>query len=87
MGIISWIVFGLVVGVLAKLLFPGDDPGGCIVTILIGIAGSMVGGFIATGLGYGSVTGFNLYSFGVSILGAMLLLAVYRVFLKRDGAN
>ena len=82
MGIISWIVFGLLVGVLAKLLFPGDDPGGCIVTILIGIAGAMVGGFIATGLGYGSVTGFNLYSFGVSILGAMLLLGVYRVFLR-----
>ena len=51
MGIISWIVFGLIAGVLAKLLMPGKDPGGFIVTILIGIAGAMVGGFISTSLG------------------------------------
>ncbi|MEW4563326.1 GlsB/YeaQ/YmgE family stress response membrane protein [Bremerella sp. JC770] len=81
MGVISWIVFGLIAGALAKFLFPGDDPGGCIVTIIIGIVGATVGGFIATGLGYGSVTGFNLYSFGVAILGSMVVLAIYRVLI------
>lgn len=81
MGIIAWIVFGLIAGALAKFLFPGDDPGGCIVTIIIGVVGAMVGGFIMTGLGYGTVTGFNLYSFGVAILGSMVVLAIYRVLI------
>ncbi len=80
MGILSWIIFGLIAGALAKFLFPGRDPGGCIVTILIGIGGAMVGGFIATGMGYGKVTGFNLWSFFIAILGSMALLALYRAF-------
>ncbi|PQO30651.1 GlsB/YeaQ/YmgE family stress response membrane protein [Blastopirellula marina] len=82
MGIISWIVFGLIAGALAKFLFPGDDPGGCIVTIIIGVIGAIVGGFIMTQLGYGTVTGFNLYSFGVAILGSMVVLAIYRVLIS-----
>ncbi len=82
MGIIAWIVFGLIAGALAKFLFPGDDPGGCFVTIILGIVGAMVGGFIMTGLGYGTVTGFNLYSFGVAILGSMVILAIYRVLIS-----
>ncbi|MHC2069620.1 GlsB/YeaQ/YmgE family stress response membrane protein [Bremerella sp. T1] len=82
MGILAWIIFGLIAGALAKLLFPGDDPGGCIVTIIIGIVGAMLGGFIATGMGYGTVTGFNLYSFMVAILGSMLVLAIYRFLVK-----
>lgn len=81
MGIISWIIFGLIAGALAKFLFPGNDPGGCIVTIIIGVVGATVGGFIMTGLGYGTVTGFNLYSFFVAILGSMVVLAIYRVLL------
>lgn len=79
MGIIAWIVFGLIAGVIAKLIMPGKDPGGFIVTILIGIAGALVGGFIASGLGIGSVTGFNLGSFVIAVLGAILLLVLYRV--------
>lgn len=79
MGILSWIVFGLIAGALAKFLFPGDDPGGCIVTIIIGVVGAMVGGFIMTAFNYGSVTGFNLYSFFVAILGSIVVLAIYRV--------
>ena len=78
MGILSWIVFGLIAGILAKLLMPGKDPGGLIVTGLIGIAGGMVGGFISTSLGYGDVSGFDLRSMGLAIGGAILLLFGYR---------
>ncbi len=60
MGILSWIVMGLIVGVLAKFIMPGKDPGGLIITILIGIAGAFVGGFIGSRLGLGTVTGFNV---------------------------
>ncbi len=82
MGILSWIVLGLIAGVVAKLLMPGKDPGGFIVTILIGIAGAFVGGAIASFLGLGTFTGFNFGSIVVAILGAVLLLMLYRV-LKR----
>jgi len=82
MGIISWIVFGLIAGILAKLIMPGKDPGGMIVTSLIGIAGAMVGGFISTFLGYGDVSGFDLRSLGIAICGALVLLFAYRT-LKR----
>ena len=78
MGFLSWILLGLVVGVLAKWLLPGNDPGGIIVTILIGIAGAIVGGYLATLLGLGAVTGFNLGSLAIAIVGAILLLVVYR---------
>jgi uncharacterized membrane protein YeaQ/YmgE (transglycosylase-associated protein family) len=60
MGILSWIVMGLIVGSLAKWIMPGKDPGGIIVTIFLGIAGAFVGGFIGSILGFGTVTGFNL---------------------------
>ena len=83
MGILSWIVLGLIAGALAKLLMPGKDPGGFIVTILLGIAGAVVGGFIATRLGLGSVTGFDLRSLLIAIGGSALLLFGYR-FLKRQ---
>jgi uncharacterized membrane protein YeaQ/YmgE (transglycosylase-associated protein family) len=79
MGIISWIVFGLIAGILAKLIMPGKDPGGMIVTILIGIAGAMVGGFISTFLGYGDISGFDLRSMGLAIGGALILLFGYRI--------
>jgi uncharacterized membrane protein YeaQ/YmgE (transglycosylase-associated protein family) len=82
MGILSWIVFGLIAGALAKLIMPGNDPGGFIITILLGIAGAIVGGFIGTALGFGDVTGFNFGSFFIAILGAVILLVLYR-FLKR----
>jgi uncharacterized membrane protein YeaQ/YmgE (transglycosylase-associated protein family) len=78
MGIISWIVFGLIAGILAKLIMPGKDPGGMIVTILIGIAGAMVGGYISTYFGYGNVSGFDIRSLGIAIGGALVLLFAYR---------
>jgi uncharacterized membrane protein YeaQ/YmgE (transglycosylase-associated protein family) len=83
MGVISWIIFGLIAGALAKLLLPGDDPGGIIVTILIGIAGALIGGFIGTALGFGEVTGFNFGSFVIAIVGAIVLLLIYRMIRKK----
>ena len=80
-GILGWILFGLVAGVIAKLLMPGRDPGGFIVTILIGIAGAFLGGFLGQAMG--------LYSEGepagliMSIVGAVVLLALYRVVAGR----
>ena len=81
MGIISWIVLGLIVGALAKFLMPGRDPAGFIVTTILGILGAMVGGYISTRLGLGSFTGFNLGSIVIAVGGAMLLLIIYR-FIK-----
>lgn len=78
MGILSWLLFGLIAGALAKLIMPGDDPGGFIITILIGIGGAVVGGFIGTLLGFGNVTGFNFGSFMIAIIGALVLLFLYR---------
>lgn len=78
MGIISWTVLGLVVGLLAKWIMPGKDPGGIFVTILIGIAGAWVGGFIASSVGFGTVTGFSLKSIAIATGGALLLLFGYR---------
>jgi uncharacterized membrane protein YeaQ/YmgE (transglycosylase-associated protein family) len=75
-GIIGWIIFGLIVGVIAKLLMPGRDPGGMIVTILIGIAGAVVGGFIGRALGFYGPNGGAGYL--MSIVGAVLLLFIYR---------
>jgi uncharacterized membrane protein YeaQ/YmgE (transglycosylase-associated protein family) len=78
MGIIAWIVLGLVAGGLAKLIMPGRDPGGIIVTMLIGIAGALVGGFVFSLFGGGGVTGLNLGSIIVAIVGSLILLALYR---------
>ena len=83
MGFISWIIMGLIVGVLAKWIMPGKDPGGLFITIGIGIAGAFVGGFIGTKLGLGAVTGFNIGSILIATGGAVLLLAIYRAIKKK----
>lgn len=80
MGLLSWIVFGLLAGIIAKFLMPGRDGGGVILTIVLGIAGAVVGGFIATALGLGDVTGFNIRSFIIAVGGAILVLLLYRRF-------
>lgn len=79
MGIISWILIGLIAGLLAKFLLPGDDPGGLIVTTLIGMAGAVVGGILIGVLGGTGATGFNVWSILVATLGAVILLFVYRL--------
>ena len=78
MGILSWIVLGLLVGVLAKWIMPGRDPGGIFVTILIGIAGALIGGFLSSALGFGTVTGFDVPSLAIAVGGSLLLLFGYR---------
>jgi len=83
MGIISWIVMGLIVGTLAKFLMPGKDPKGCIVTILLGVGGAFVGGFIGSKLGWGTFTGFNLHSMLLAIGGAIVILILYRIVRKK----
>ena len=78
MGILSWILLGLVAGALAKAIRPGRDPQGCIITMVIGVIGAVLGGFIATRLlGWGDVNGFNLYSILVATGGAVLALIIY----------
>jgi len=80
-GVIGWIIFGLLVGAIAKLLMPGRDPGGIIVTILLGIVGAVLGGFVGRALGlYGPE---DPAGFIMSLLGAILVLAIYRVAIGR----
>jgi uncharacterized membrane protein YeaQ/YmgE (transglycosylase-associated protein family) len=84
MGILSWIVLGLVAGFLAKLLMPGSGPSGLILTILLGIAGAVVGGFIGSHfLGVGDVAQFDLWGLALAVGGAVLLLFLYGVLQKR----
>ena len=85
MGILAWILFGLIVGALAKLVMPGRDPGGIIVTMLLGIAGAVLGGFIGRALGFygeGEPAGFLM-----AFLGAMTLLILYRMMGGRRHAR
>ncbi|ELR0559331.1 GlsB/YeaQ/YmgE family stress response membrane protein [Salmonella enterica] len=80
MGIIAWIVFGLIAGVIAKLLMPGRDGGGFILTCILGIVGAVVGGWLATMFGIGgSISGFNLHSFLVAMVGAIVVLVIFRL--------
>jgi uncharacterized membrane protein YeaQ/YmgE (transglycosylase-associated protein family) len=80
-GVIGWIIFGLIVGAVAKLLMPGRDPGGIIVTMALGIAGALLGGFVGRALGwYGENDGAG---FLMSLVGAVLLLWIYRLMVGR----
>jgi uncharacterized membrane protein YeaQ/YmgE (transglycosylase-associated protein family) len=85
MGILGWILFGLIAGIIAKLVMPGRDPGGFIVTILLGIAGAFLGGFLGRAMGFygeGEAAGMLM-----SILGAIILLVIYRVAVGRRTAH
>lgn len=78
MGILSWIILGLLAGVLAKWLMPGKDSGGFIITTLLGIAGAFVGGYLGNLIGFGSVNGLSLGSIITATVGAFILLLAYR---------
>ncbi|MGS9314650.1 GlsB/YeaQ/YmgE family stress response membrane protein [Salmonella enterica subsp. enterica serovar Infantis] len=80
MGIIAWIVFGMIAGVIAKVLMPGRDGGGFILTWILGIVGAVVGGWLATMVGIGgSISGFNLHSFLVAVVGACVVRVIFRL--------
>ncbi|HLF71570.1 MAG TPA: GlsB/YeaQ/YmgE family stress response membrane protein [Dehalococcoidia bacterium] len=80
MNILAWLLVGLIAGVIAKLLVPGKSPGGIILTILLGIGGAIVGGFISVELGIGNgVDDFDIGTIALAVLGAVLLLYVYRM--------
>ena len=83
MGALSWIVLGLIAGLVAKWFTSGSDPKGCIVTIVIGIVGSAIGGWVGTQLGLGTVTGFDLRSLALAIAGSVVLLLILGALNKR----
>lgn len=82
MGILTWILLGLVAGAIAKFIMPGKDPGGFFVTILIGIAGAILGGFVGSFIGLGKIESFDLGGLFIATAGAILLLIIYRVVKK-----
>lgn len=84
--IIAWIVVGLIAGALAKLIMPGDDPGGFVITIIIGLIGAIIGGILMSLIGRGGVSGFNIYSIIVAIIGSLILLGIYRLVINRRSA-
>jgi uncharacterized membrane protein YeaQ/YmgE (transglycosylase-associated protein family) len=78
MGILALLVLGLLAGLVAKLILPGNDPGGIIVTMAIGVVGAFVGGLLASALGFGGLSGFDLRTFVIAVIGSLLLLILYR---------
>jgi uncharacterized membrane protein YeaQ/YmgE (transglycosylase-associated protein family) len=83
MGILVWIMLGLIAGAAAKFIMPGRDPGGLIVTILVGVGGAVMGGMIATALGFGTISGFDIRSLVIATCGALVLLVGYRLVVPR----
>ena len=92
MGILAWIVFGLIAGAVAQVIMPGDDPGGggfmgWLITMVIGIAGAVIGGVVGAALGFGAVSGFNLGSFLIAVLGSLIVLFLWRMVAGKTGAG
>ena len=79
MGILSWILLGLIAGALAKFIMPGKDPGGCLITIVIGIVGAILGGFLGSFFGLGRVESFDIGGILIATVGAIVLLLIYRL--------
>lgn len=86
MGVLSWIVFGLLAGAIAKFILPGSDPGGIVVTMLIGVVGGVLGGWISTSFGGSGISGFDLSSFVWAVIGTVILLVGYRFVFHRTRA-
>lgn len=87
LGFLYWALFGLVAGILAKLLIPGKQPGGMIVTAVLGIIGAALGGYVGTQLGWGTVESFDLRSMGLAIGGAVVVLLAYTMLTKDRSAR
>ncbi len=79
MGFIAWLIIGLLAGVIAKLIMPGKQPGGVIVTMLLGIAGGFLGGWIGSAITGKGLTGFTLWSLILAVVGSVILLFLYRL--------
>jgi uncharacterized membrane protein YeaQ/YmgE (transglycosylase-associated protein family) len=88
MGVLGWIVLGLIAGAIAKLIMPGDDPGGIIVTMLLGIIGAVIGGYLGSRIfGIGLQTFWSLQTWIVAIIGSLILLGIYRLIAGRRAAS
>jgi uncharacterized membrane protein YeaQ/YmgE (transglycosylase-associated protein family) len=88
MGFLGWIVLGLIAGAIAKLIMPGDDPGGIIVTVLLGIIGAVIGGFLGSRFfGIGLQTFWSLQTWIVAIIGSLILLGIYRLVVGRRAVS
>ncbi len=83
MGILSWIIFGALAGWIASIIMGRNNKQGCLMNIIVGVVGAALGGWIMSLFGYGSVTGFDLYSFGVAVLGAVILLLIVNLIFGR----
>ncbi|MDZ4288589.1 MAG: GlsB/YeaQ/YmgE family stress response membrane protein [Prosthecobacter sp.] len=84
MGIIAWLIFGLIAGAIAKAIMPGDQRGGCLLTSALGIVGAVVGGWIGTRMGYGTIQEFNIPSIGLAVVGAIVVLVIFRIVFGRS---
>ena len=83
MGLVSWIVVGFIAGLLAKWIMPGEGPGGLLITLILGMAGASLGGFVVSLLGGTGATGFNAWSVIVATFGAIILLFLYGLLARR----
>jgi uncharacterized membrane protein YeaQ/YmgE (transglycosylase-associated protein family) len=83
MGILAWIVLGLAAGAIAKLIMPGDQRGGCLLTTLLGVVGALLGGFIGRSMGYGGVDAFSWSSLGWAILGSFVVLLIFGLLFRK----
>ena len=84
MGFFSWILFGLIAGAIAKLIMPGRQGGGFILTVLLGVIGALVGGWMGTVMGFGTLSGFDLRSLGIAIAGALVVLFLFGLMRRSD---
>ena len=86
MSILTWIILGLVAGALAKLIMPGDQGGGFIMTMVLGIVGALVGGFLGSAIfGWQDLSGFDIRSIGIAVVGALIVLFIYGLATRRRG--
>jgi uncharacterized membrane protein YeaQ/YmgE (transglycosylase-associated protein family) len=84
MSLLAWIVLGLIAGLVARALVPSRGPGGCIVTVLVGVAGALLGGWLSTLLGFGGLAGgLDLRNLIIAVLGALVLLVLWRLLFGR----
>jgi uncharacterized membrane protein YeaQ/YmgE (transglycosylase-associated protein family) len=87
MGILTLLVIGLLAGLVAKLVLPGRDPGGLLVTMVIGVVGAFVGGLLSSALGFGGLSGFDLRTFVIAVIGSILLLLIWRAVERPRGGR